>query len=104
MLISRSEDKDLSRIFDRADFYSTSSLKDLIFHVQEHTFTIPQLSKIFNKFNLEFLGFSNSLIKLKYNRIYNLDKKNINLSSWHQFEKDNPETFIGMYKFWVRKF
>ena len=25
------------------------------------------------------------------------------LSNWHAFEEDNPDTFIEMYQFWVQK-
>ena len=39
------------------DFYYTSGARDLLFHTQEHLFTIPKISKILKDFNLEFLGF-----------------------------------------------
>ena len=25
------------------------------------------------------------------------------LSKWHEFERDNPDTFVGMYQFWCLK-
>jgi hypothetical protein len=25
------------------------------------------------------------------------------LASWHRFELENPDTFTGMYQFWVQK-
>ena len=49
------------------------------------------------------MGFSNSFIKTKYAKFYPDDKNNLNLNYWNQFERDNPDTFIGMYKFWVRR-
>ena len=87
------------------DFYSTSSVRDLLFHVQEHRFTIPQISKILKDLNLEFLGFFflNPPIKKKFSKLFPKDKNNISLDNWHQFEIDNPDTFINMYQFWVRK-
>ena len=42
------------------DFYSLSSLKDLLFHVQEHRFTIPQLKEYVDKLGLKFCGFETS--------------------------------------------
>jgi len=27
----------------------------------------------------------------------------IDLSLWDTFERENPDTFIGMYQFWVQK-
>ena len=88
------------------DFYSISGVKDLLFHVQEHRFTIPQISRILKDLKLEFLGFTfpSPSIKKEYTKIFFEDKKNISLDNWHQFEKDNPNTFINMYQFWARKF
>ena len=86
------------------DFYSTSAVRDLLFHIQEHRFTIPQISKILENFNLEFLGFiQNPSIKQKYSKYFPEDKKYTSLDNLHKFEEKNPDTFWGMYQFWVRK-
>ena len=87
------------------DFYSTSGARDLLFHVQEHRFTIPQISKILEDLGLEFLGFSftNQSIVKNYSKSFPDDKANISLNNWHQFEIRNPNTFIGMYQFWAKK-
>ena len=93
----------LQRVSKGKDFYSTSSVKDLIFHVQERCFTLPQISKILENLNLEFLSFYDSKVKNKYSILFSNDKKNTSLNNWNQFEINNPDTFLGMYKFWVRK-
>jgi len=87
------------------DFYSTSMVRDLLFHVQEHRFTIPKISKILKDFNLEFLGFISvsSEIKKEYLKNFPKDKKYTSLYNWHEFEKKKPDTFVSMYQFWVRK-
>ena len=102
-IINEKKDKILQKICNRRDFYSTSSMKDLTFHVQEHCFTLPQISKILLDSNLEFLGFTGNLIKNKYSKLYPSDKKNISFIKWNKFEISFPETFMGMYNFWVRK-
>ena len=102
-IINKKKDKVMQKICNRRDFYSISSVKDLMFHVREHRFTLPQISKILLDSNLEFLGFTDSLIKNKYSKIFPSDKKNISLIQWNKFEKSYPETFIGMYNFWLRK-
>ncbi len=102
-MIKSHKDELIQRIVNRYDFYSTSSTRDLIFHVQEHRFTIPQICGILKKFNLEFLGFTNPNIKKKYINAFPNDKKCTSLKNWHEFEKKNKEIFIGMYNFWVRK-
>ena len=95
--------KSLNKITYNYDFYSTSSLRDLLFHVQEQRFTLNKISKMLNVFNLEFLGFSNKEIKKKYSNFFPDDVKNTNIQNWHEFEIQNPDTFISMYQFWVRR-
>jgi hypothetical protein len=77
--------------------------RDLMFHVQEHRFKLPEISKILKNFNLEFLGFSNQYIKSKFSKMFPEDKKNISLENWDKFENSNTNTFYNMYQFWVRK-
>ena len=93
------------KVIINSDFYSTSGVRDLLFHVQEHRFTIPQISKILKDQNLEFLGFifPNPFIQKKFSKLFPKDKKNISLNNWNQFEIDNPDTFSNMYQFWVKK-
>ena len=86
-----------------ADFYSLSTLKDLLFHVQEHRFTIPQIKDYLNKIGLKFCGFESKRIvshfkqttKAKYD-LYDFDK-------WQSYEEANPNVFAGMYQFWCQK-
>ena len=85
------------------DFYSTSSVRDLIFHVQEHRYTLPKISNLLKKFDLEFLGFTNSITKKEYSKIYPQDLKNTSLENWNDFEINNQDIFREMYQFWVRK-
>ena len=102
-IIKQNEDPLLHKVIHNYDFYSTSGTRDLIFHVQEHQFTIPKISKILDNFNLEFLGFTNSHIKKKFSETFPDDKRKTSLNNWNQFEIENPDAFIGMYQFWVRK-
>ena len=95
--------KKIGNLVNWGDFYSISSLRDLVFHIKEHHYTIPQLSKILTKYNLKFLGFSDLGAKINYSKNFPSDKENINLDNWHKFEVKNPETFKGMYNFWVKK-
>ena len=90
-------------ILNRSDFYTISSARDLMFHVQEHRFNLSQISQMISDFDLEFLGFTNEKIKNKYSRKFPEDKENIILENWNKFETLEPETFIGMYNFWLRK-
>jgi SAM-dependent methyltransferase len=86
------------------DFYSTSSCRDLIFHVQEHRFTIPQIANFLADTGLLFVGFDmNPRILAAYLTLNPEDVSGRNLDSWHKFEEANPNTFKGMYQFLVQK-
>ncbi len=102
-IMKQNDDQLLHKVINNYDFYSTSGTRDLIFHVQEHRFTIPKISKILKSLNLEFLGFINPFIKKKFSKFFTNDKNNLSLDNWDKFERDNPNTFDGMYQFWVRK-
>ena len=74
-MVNEKEDPLLQKIFRSKDFYSTSMVRDLMFHVQEHLFTLPEISKMLKNLNLEFLGFINPLIKTKFSKFFPNDKK-----------------------------
>ena len=103
LVFKKKDDHLFQKIFYSNDFYSTSMSRDLMFHVQEHYFTIPEISDILKKLNLEFLGFRNPLIKAKFSKSFPNDKKNISFDNWNKFELNNQDAFADMYQFWVRK-
>jgi len=104
-VLSQNQSNNLFDSIFTQDFYSTSMIRDLLFHVQEYRYTIPKLIQTFKDFKLEFLGFSiaNDFIKFQYSKIFPNDKKMTNLENWHEFEVKYPGTFLGMYQFYVRK-
>ena len=86
------------------DFYSLSECRDLCFHVQEHQFTTESLQKLLEAENLEFCGFMvPEAIKMAYHRSFPEDTNGTSLSSWGEFENNNPSTFQSMYQFWAYK-
>jgi len=105
LILNQSDETLFENITNIKDFYSLSNVRDLLFNVQEHCFTVPQISKILKDLNLEFLGFnfSDPSIKSNFAKIFPDDLGNISLDNWNQFENRNPNTFFGMYIFWVRK-
>jgi 2-polyprenyl-3-methyl-5-hydroxy-6-metoxy-1,4-benzoquinol methylase len=93
------------QILRHNDFYTTSACRDLIFHVQEHRFTLHQISDLLQSLGLEFLGFQldRASSGVDYRCQFPDDITQTNLQNWHEFENRNPQTFATMYKFWVRK-
>ena len=45
------------KISNSGDFYSLSTIRDLLFHVQEHSFTLPMIKDALPKLGLKFCGF-----------------------------------------------
>jgi tetratricopeptide (TPR) repeat protein/2-polyprenyl-3-methyl-5-hydroxy-6-metoxy-1,4-benzoquinol methylase len=98
-------DSEISKVLNSTDFYSLSTCRDLLFHVQEHRFTLPEIETALKELGLVFLGFELQDLQLK-NRFKELDPRKESLTSlplWHQFELDHPDSFAGMYQFWVQK-
>jgi len=86
------------------DFYSTSGVRDLLFHVQEQRFTIDKIKSYMKELGLVFLGFDNKYILEKFKKDYSQRKDLYDLNKWENFEKKNPRIFSGMYQFWCKKF
>lgn len=86
------------------DFYSTSDCRDLLFHVQEHRLTLGQIESFLAECGLQFVGFQLNLqVLTQYRARFADDPRCINLRNWARFEADNPDTFIGMYLFWIQR-
>ncbi len=85
------------------DFYTVSGVRDLLFHVQEHQFTINKIKKYLDKLGLIFLGFEDQLVKENFKINYNDKDDLFNLDKWEEYEKSNPRIFAGMYQFWCKK-
>ena len=101
----KSHDTNFDQIQKTSDFYSTSGVRDLLFHVQEHRFTALQLRDLLDACKLEFLGFliSDPNITMQYTRQFPDDPDCLNLDNWHTFEQESPLVFGEMYQFWCRE-
>jgi len=86
------------------DFYSTSEFRDLVFHVQEHCLTLQQIEAFLAASGLQFLGFEiEPTVLQQYRTRFPDDPAGTNLRDWARFETDNPDTFAGMYQFWIQR-
>lgn len=87
----------------QSDIYSLSECRDLLFHVQEHRFTLPQIETALGTLDLEFLGFENRTAVQRFRAGHADPAALTSLAHWHRFETESPDSFIGMYQFWCRK-
>jgi tetratricopeptide (TPR) repeat protein/2-polyprenyl-3-methyl-5-hydroxy-6-metoxy-1,4-benzoquinol methylase len=86
------------------DFFSTSACRDLLFHVQEHRMTLTGIDAFLRENDLRFLGFEHRPDVFQAYRLrFPEDLATTNLDNWQIFENENPDTFIGMYQFWIQK-
>jgi SAM-dependent methyltransferase len=103
-LTAKDMNVELQLLGKMSDFYSTSNCRDLLFHVQEHRLTLGQIELFLAEFGLHFIGFQMDSRELqKYRARFPGDGYCNNLRNWARFEADYPDTFIGMYQFWIQK-
>ena len=101
--VINSSEEHHKRVRSAKDFYSLSELRDLLFHVQEHRFTIPQLKDCLSELDLKFCGFEADVIVRDFKLTNTGADDPYNLDKWHSYEEANPNTFIAMYQFWCQK-
>jgi hypothetical protein len=103
-ILEEADDPNLAKITRMSDFFTTSECRDLLFHVQEHCFTIPQIKNFLADHHLDFLGFKERPeVRGRYSQMFPDDLPLANLDHWRVFETEHPDTFLGMYQFWVQK-
>ena len=94
----------LSHLAAFGDFYGLSACRDLLFHVQEHRTTLPAIAALLDELSLDFVGLHVEPDVLRRFRTRFAEDESVHdLYLWHQFETENPSTFVGMYQFWVQK-
>lgn len=86
-------------------FYCMSELRDTFFHAQELVLTLPKIENMLAELGLQFLGFQPEAPSIfpRYRSRFPQDIEMRTLKLWHQFEVENPNTFLNCYTFWVRK-
>jgi hypothetical protein len=83
------------------DFYFLSGARDLLFHVREHTFTLPGIASALDALDLEFLGcHTDDASRRLYRTLFGSQHR---LTWWDTVERLYPRTFLGMYQFWCCK-
>jgi len=84
------------------DFYSTSGLRDLLFHVQEIEFDLPEIALLVRDLGLTFLGFRPEDALARFRARFPGGSAR-DLALWAQFEREVPDLFWSMYVFWTQR-
>jgi SAM-dependent methyltransferase len=102
--IMAAEDGSILKTLTQGDFFTMSECRDMLFHVQEHRLSLPEIKSFIEENDLEFTGFDlDSLILQRFAKRFPGPAERLDLECWHRFEVEAPTTFLGMYRFWVRK-
>lgn len=91
-----------NNIMRSVDFYSLSACRDLLFHLQETTYTLSGISSLLERNHLRLVGMDVDRELLdNFRRQYPDAKDYRDLHKWEAFENVYPDTFRGMYSFWL---
>ena len=101
--LAKSNEESHQRLTKSNDFFNLSTLRDLIFHVQEHRFTLLQIKNCLDELGLKFCGFENKDTISNFRGFHGKDADIYDLAKWHQYEESNPHAFAEMYQFWCQK-
>lgn len=104
-IIGRANDALLAKITQSEDFYSLSGCRDLLFHVQEHRFGLPEIRAMIERLGMRFVGFEfldAGATVARYRAQFPRDSRLLDLDNWHRFEQEHPDTFAKMYRFGVQ--
>jgi tetratricopeptide (TPR) repeat protein/SAM-dependent methyltransferase len=87
-----------------SDFFTINECRDLMFHVQEHQMTLPQIKAFLAENGVQFTGFVlDAATVQQFAARFPQAAALLDLDRWHAFEMQAPETFAKMYQFFVRK-
>jgi hypothetical protein len=88
----------------RPDFFTISTCRDLLLHVQEHRVPLAAIGDFLREQGVRLLGFSiEETVLAAYRQRFPDDASATNLDHWQALEQDHPDIFSGMYQFWVQK-
>ncbi|MDZ4053963.1 MAG: hypothetical protein U1E24_11985, partial [Phenylobacterium sp.] len=87
-----------------SDFWTLSDCRDLLFHVNEHRFTLPQIGEMLSAAGLEFLGvqFGHAADRTRYVAQNTRSGALRDLARLHRHELEHPEIFGDTYRLWAR--
>jgi SAM-dependent methyltransferase len=99
-----SDDPLLKSLVNSGDFFTIGECRDLLFHVQEHRTSLPELKSFLAANDVQFVSFHLDALTLHaFADRFPAPDAAADLDCWHAFETEAPHTFAGMYQFSVRK-
>lgn len=99
------KDESLQSIQRSLDFYTLSEARDLVFHIQETTYTLAELKEIMDGLGVEFLRFRfpNPKGYEAYRARFPDEPTMASFENWDRLEDENEHLFSNMYQFICKK-
>lgn len=94
------------RLSESPDFFSASSCRDLLFHVQEQAVSLPDLSDFFVAEGINLLGVEAPMTLAHAFKAWSGETDDSvlrDLALWDSFEAEHPQCFAGMVNLWLQK-
>ncbi len=86
-----------------SDFYALNECRDLLFHVREHHYTLPEVGALLDRAGLQLAGFEYNAARWRlFESISPHADPHRDLAAWDAVESRHPDVFSGTYGFWVR--
>jgi SAM-dependent methyltransferase/Tfp pilus assembly protein PilF len=86
------------------DFFGIHECRDLLFHVQEHRYTLEGIATLVAALGLEWIGLAvDPATRRRHAERFPDAAARHDPATWAAFEREFPDTFAGMYLFWLRK-
>jgi len=102
-LLDLPPDSTLGSMTRIVDFYSLSEFRDLLFHANEHRFSLPEVAAMIAELGLTFIGFElPAEVVREYRQLFGGAADLRCLECWDRFEEAHPDTFLGLYRFWLQ--
>ncbi|MGY6274530.1 methyltransferase [Methylomonas sp. MgM2] len=99
------EHEQLKPLLQWRDFYNLSMFRDLVFHANEHRYTLPQIERQLTELGLRFVGMRGlpASVLTRYQAGFPQDPSGTKLSNWARFEEQHPNAFVSMYGMVLQK-
>lgn len=105
-IIAGSQRLDLSPLINPAsDFWTLSECRDMIFHVEEHRFSLIEIGAMLESCGLECLGLelAHPSDRARFFAEHPNRADYRSLQAWHLFETRYPQTFGDTYRIWAKR-
>jgi tetratricopeptide (TPR) repeat protein/SAM-dependent methyltransferase len=88
-----------------SDFWTLSECRDLLFHVQEHRFSLGEIGAMLTRCGFDFLGLElrRPSDRARFQEAFPTREAWRSWQVWQEFETRHPQTFGDTYRIWAQK-